>query len=66
MLMNGYWMLSNKQIFENTYSYIIQKSDSMVSSHFPNQALDLGPATPVFLMTVFHVALIVIFIVNDV
>ena len=66
MLMNGYWMLSNNQIFKNTYTHISRKSDTMVSGHFVNEAFDLSPATPVFLMTVFHVALIVIFIVNDV
>jgi len=37
----------------------------MASGHFVNEALIIGPATPVLLMTVFHVALIVIFIVNE-
>lgn len=64
MLMNGYWMLSNNQIFKNEYYYVDQKSIPMKSGHFVTEATKIGPATPVLLMCVFQASLIVIFIVN--
>jgi hypothetical protein len=34
LLFNGYWMLSNKQIFLNTWEFIEKSTDSMKSEHF--------------------------------
>ena len=30
---NGYWMLSNKQIFDNVWNYIETSADTMMSHH---------------------------------
>jgi hypothetical protein len=30
---NGYWMLSNQQIFNNRWSYISTTNDTMISNH---------------------------------
>lgn len=34
LLMNCYWMLSNKLMFDNDWSYINKQSDKMQSVHF--------------------------------
>ena len=34
LVFNGYWMVSNKQIFENQWSYVKDKNESMKSGHF--------------------------------
>ena len=34
LLFNGYWMVSNTQIFENKWSYIEWQTDKMPSGHF--------------------------------
>lgn len=33
LVFNGYWMVSNKQIFENKWSYILDNNESMKSGH---------------------------------
>jgi len=33
LLMNGYWMISNKQIFGNVWSYLDEDTDTMMSGH---------------------------------
>jgi len=33
MLLNGYWMVSNQQIFNNSWNYIEQDSEPMPSGH---------------------------------
>lgn len=30
---NGFWMLSNKQIFDNIWNYIATSNDTMLSNH---------------------------------
>ena len=35
-LFNGYWMLSNRQIFDNHWAYIMKSSDHMKSAHILN------------------------------
>lgn len=53
LVCNGFWMLSNRQIFENRWSYIMTEADGMKAQHF----LELFPfkvdqATPLALVAV--------------
>jgi hypothetical protein len=48
MLLNGYWMLSNKQIFQNAYSLKEKSGEHMKSGHVLH--FDVNWATPVLLM----------------
>lgn len=65
MLLNGYWMLSNRQIFYNFTTPIDRSSEPMPSGHFIAQAFSfIQPSTPVFLMFLFDVGLIAMFIFN--
>jgi hypothetical protein len=48
LLMNSYWMLSNKQMFSNSWSYISIQSDSMLSNHFFE--LELNQASPLLIV----------------
>ena len=34
LVFNSYWMLSNKQIFNNTWQFVAKSSDQMFSEHF--------------------------------
>lgn len=58
MLFNGYWMLSNRQIFANTWSYVPNSasSTSMKSDHFITFSVNW--AIPVLLMALCAVFLI--------
>ena len=58
MLFNGYWMLSNPQIFENKYTIIETTEQKMRSQHFFE--LDIDTATPVVLMCFAAVFLLII------
>jgi hypothetical protein len=50
LLFNGYWMLSNHQIFFNVWSYIDQQDQGMKSDHHIDG--DINWASPVLLMAV--------------
>ena len=50
LLFNGYWMLSNHQIFLNVWSYIDQQDQGMKSDHHIDG--DINWASPVLLMAV--------------
>lgn len=58
MLMNGYWMISNKQIFENVTAYIQISSQKMPSKHYLDFTVNW--ASPIFLMAIAAIFLIVI------
>lgn len=58
MLMNGYWMLSNKQIFDNEISSIDFNDQGMVSKHFIGKKVTAS--SPMQLMCVAAVFLIAI------
>ncbi len=49
LLMNSFWMLSNKQMFSNHWSYISFKSESMLSNHFFE--IELNQAAPLLIVT---------------
>lgn len=51
LLFNGYWMLSNEQIFNNKWSYIQDKSNSMKSGHLVG--FRLCSASPMFMLAIF-------------
>lgn len=48
LLFNGYWMLSNPQIFENAWSYIESQDKGMKSDHYLTH--EINWASPVLLM----------------
>lgn len=57
-LCNGYWMVSNRQIFRNAASFVANASQDMPSTHFAEWATD--HAAPLLLFVLLHVSLIAI------
>ena len=51
LLFNGYWMISNKQIFENKWNYIQVDGDPMKSSHHVDH-FDVNWASPLLIMAI--------------
>jgi len=62
LLFNGYWMVSNLQIFDNNWSFIEKSTLGMKSNHFV-RAFHVDWATPVMVMAFASVMLTVIQIV---
>jgi hypothetical protein len=60
-LYNGYWMLSNRQIFQNTWSFINNTNEYMKSDHF--FYFGVNWAAPILLMSVAATFLILIQII---
>lgn len=58
LLFNGYWMLSNPQIFMNKWSYKDSTRDNMKSEHFAT--LGVNWASPVLLLCMASIFLIAI------
>lgn len=58
LLFNGYWMISNKQIYQNTYSFIAKSTETMVSQHFAYFGVNWG--TPCLYMATCAVFIIAI------
>jgi len=59
MLFNGYWMLSNPEIFSNSYQYIPTTISGMKSSHYVNSVLNtVNWASPIALMAASAIFLI--------
>lgn len=62
LLINGYWMLSNPQIFSNQWKFIGDSEHQMLSEHF--LSFSVGHATPMLIMAfsaVFIIAFTKIF-----
>jgi hypothetical protein len=57
-LFNGYWMLSNEQIFKNTWFYIQNTNEKMKSGH--KIYLGVNWAAPVLLMCAASIFLIIV------
>jgi hypothetical protein len=51
LLFNGYWMISNKQIFENKWNYIQVDGEPMKSGHQVNH-FDVNWAAPLLIMSI--------------
>lgn len=58
MLFNGYWMLSNQQIFKNNVSLIQNTTESMKSNHL--LLFVINWASPILLMCISAVFLLII------
>lgn len=58
LLFNGYWMISNKQIYQNNWSYIDSSLDTMASEHFVYFGVNW--ATPLLFMSTMAVFIITI------
>lgn len=58
MLFNGYWMLSNPQIFQNVTSPIQDSTESMASNHF--FGFHVNRNLPILLMCMASVFLLVV------
>jgi len=48
LLFNGYWMISNRQIFSNAWSYKERSFETMKSGHVAS--LEVNWATPMLLL----------------
>ena len=60
LLINGYWMLSNLQIFGNTVNRIDKQGDRMATGHNLDSATYLDQATPLLLAGVPLLGIIVL------
>ena len=52
-LMNGYWMLSNQEIFLNKWEYIDLKTEHMKSQHFVEFSVNWALAIEIMLFAAF-------------
>ena len=59
-MLNGYWMISNQQIFENVVNQVDYRNETMHSSHFWETLAELTHATPLLWIGVVSVILILI------
>jgi len=57
LLFNGYWMISNKQIYQSTWSYIAKSDETMLSEHYAYFGVNW--ATPLL-----YVATMAVFIIS--
>lgn len=55
LLFNGYWMVSNQQIFKNTWGFVEHRGEQMKSEHFVGWSVDW--ASPVLLLCFVSVLL---------
>jgi hypothetical protein len=58
LLFNGYWMISNKQIYQNNWSYLEKSDDTMVSQHFAYFGVNW--ATPLLYMATSSVFILLV------
>ena len=58
LLFNGYWMLGNRQIFENMWYYIDKSNHSMISNHILK--MELNWTTPTLVMAIASLGIIII------
>ena len=58
LLFNGYWMISNRQIFTNAWNYKERTFETMKSGHLVH--LEINWATPMLLLAVAAVVIIII------
>ena len=58
-LMNGYWMLSNRQMFESIVNQVTFSTEQMSSSHSLSTMFSMNQATPILLI-VFAILVITI------
>ena len=57
-LFNGYWMLSNRQIFENIINHVSSQNDEMSSSHGWSTVGHFDQATPMLFLAMACLILI--------
>jgi len=61
MLFNGFWLMDNRQAFDNVWHYKDKVTENMWADHLPGYRV--CQASPLFLMSMTCVALIVVQIV---
>ena len=59
LLMSGYWMYSNLQIFENVVSSIDKQGDQMLTGHTWSTLDTINPATPMMLIVIPYLTIII-------
>ena len=60
LLANGFWMLSNRQMFENVVNQITYSNSNMPSAHTLSTSMQANHATPIALIAFFLLFLAVI------
>lgn len=63
LVMNGYWMLSNLQIFSNSINLRMLESETMPNYHTFSTLKYINQATPVLLIAVFIILIFLTFMV---
>lgn len=58
LLFNGYWMIGNKQIYDNSWTYIAKSTETMLSNHIAQP--EVNWATPAFFMAAAAVGILLI------
>ena len=52
LLFNGYWMIDNRQIFDNETTFINKSGELMVSNHFLDNLHKVSRHTPLLVVIV--------------
>ena len=58
LLVNGYWMLSNRMIYANSWSYISVNDETMSSGHVLKMEYDVNWASPILVMVIASFAIL--------
>jgi hypothetical protein len=58
LLVNGYWMLSNRMIYANAWSYISVSDETMSSGHVLKIEYDVNWASPILVMVIASFAIL--------
>lgn len=58
LLVNGYWMLSNRMIYSNAWSYISVSDETMSSGHILQMEYDVNWASPILVMVIASFAIL--------
>jgi hypothetical protein len=59
-MLNGYWMLSNRQMFSNTINSLTYSTEQMSSGHGFSQIAVMSQATPLFLIAMCMVVITIL------
>jgi len=59
-LFNGYWMLSNRQIFENVLNQLESSTNQMTSAHYWSTLFDFTQASPMLLISMVFLIIIIL------
>lgn len=61
LLFNGYWLMDNRQFFDNVWHYKDKVTENMLADHYPSYRV--CQSSPLFLMSMTCIIIIIVQIV---